>query len=174
MKNKEFVKGVKGYGYSIVDFEVVYAIFNELGYLIAYVSKVTRCEFDLYYKKELGRELFSLIVVYSATPIPDREEEEKDEKNLPNWMTRWLGEPFRDCERETSDYEVGRQDMSDKYVFKFTLEQAEVINKLIGFKLSECVAWKASDYEETIELSRSLNRQIGYFQGLEKSMKVEK
>ncbi len=75
MKNKEFVKGVEGYGYSIVDFEVVYAIFNEFGYLIAYVSKVTRCEFELYYKKELGRELFSLIVVYSATPIPDREEE---------------------------------------------------------------------------------------------------
>lgn len=77
MKNKEFVKGVKGYGYSIVDFEVVYAIFSEFGYLIAYVSKVTQCEFELYYKKELGRELFSLIVVYSATPIEDRDEEKK-------------------------------------------------------------------------------------------------
>lgn len=67
-----------------------------------------------------------------------------------------------------------RLKMSDKYVFRFTLEQAEVINKLIGFKLSECVAWKASEYEETIDLSKCLNRQIGYFQGLEKSMKVEK
>lgn len=63
--------------------------------------------------------------------------------------------------------------MSEKYVFKFTLEQAEVINKLIGFKLSECVAWQASEYEETIELSRCLNRQIGYFYGLENAMGLE-
>ena len=78
MKTKEFVKGVKGYGYSVVDFGVVYAIFSEFGYLIAYVSKVTRCEFELYYKKELGRELFSLIVIYTATPIEDREKDTKD------------------------------------------------------------------------------------------------
>lgn len=78
MKNKEFVKGVKGYGYSVVDFGVVYTIFNEFGYLIAYVSKVTRCEFELYYKKELGRELFSLIVIYAATPIENREKDTKD------------------------------------------------------------------------------------------------
>lgn len=114
--------------------------------------------------------LYRLCFEYAKTPVCCREEEEKDKENRPNWMIRWLGEPVRDCERETSDYEVGRQDMSDKYVFKFTLEQAEVINKLIGFKLSECVAWKASEYEETIELSRSLNRQIGYFHGLENNM----
>ena len=59
--------------------------------------------------------------------------------------------------------------MKKEYAFAFTLEQAEVINKLIGFKLSECWAWKASEYEETIELSECLNKQIGYFQGLEKS-----
>lgn len=29
---------------------------------------------------------------------------EKEEKNQPNWMSRCLGEPFRDCERE-SDFE---------------------------------------------------------------------
>lgn len=34
---------------------------------------------------------------------------EKEERNRPNWMTRWLGEAVRDCERE-SDYEAGRQD----------------------------------------------------------------
>lgn len=34
---------------------------------------------------------------------------EKEEKNRPNWMTRCLGEPVRDCERE-SDYEAGRQE----------------------------------------------------------------
>lgn len=62
--------------------------------------------------------------------------------------------------------------MSEKYVFKFTLEQAEVINKLIGFKLSECVAWQASEYKETIELSKCLNRQIGYSQGLENAMEI--
>ena len=27
---------------------------------------------------------------------------EKEEKNLPNWMTRWLGETVRDCERESN------------------------------------------------------------------------
>ena len=26
--------------------------------------------------------------------------EEKDKENRPNWMTRWLGEPVRDCEAE--------------------------------------------------------------------------
>lgn len=62
--------------------------------------------------------------------------------------------------------------MSDKYVFKFTLEQAEIINKLIGFKLSESVAWKASEYEETIELSGYLNRQIGYINGLKNAMEI--
>lgn len=30
---------------------------------------------------------------------------EKEERNRPNWMTRCLGEPFRNCERE-SDYEA--------------------------------------------------------------------
>ena len=34
---------------------------------------------------------------------------EKEEKARPNWMTKWLGEPIRDCERE-SDYEAGRQE----------------------------------------------------------------
>lgn len=32
---------------------------------------------------------------------------EKEEKNRPNWMTRWLGEEIRDCERK-NDYEAGR------------------------------------------------------------------
>ena len=36
-----------------------------------------------------------------------KREIEKEEKTQPDWMTRWLGEPFR--ERE-SDYEAGRQE----------------------------------------------------------------
>lgn len=63
--------------------------------------------------------------------------------------------------------------MKNEYTFVFTLEQAEVINKLIGFKLSECVAWSPEEYEETIDLSKCLNRQIGYFQGIQKNMEVE-
>lgn len=27
---------------------------------------------------------------------------EKEGKNRPNWMTRWLGEPIRDCEKESN------------------------------------------------------------------------
>ena len=63
--------------------------------------------------------------------------------------------------------------MKNEYLFRLTLEQAEVINKLKGFKLRECVAWKAEEYEETIDLSKCLNRQIGYFQGIQKDMEVE-
>lgn len=63
--------------------------------------------------------------------------------------------------------------MIKEYTFKLTLEQAELINKLIGFKLSECVAWQAEEYEETIELSKCINTQIGYFQGLEKTVEVD-
>ena len=29
--------------------------------------------------------------------------EEKDKENRPNWMTRWLGEPVRDCEVEVEE-----------------------------------------------------------------------
>ena len=63
--------------------------------------------------------------------------------------------------------------MKNEYLFRLTLEQAEVINKLIGFKLSEKVAWSPEEYEETIDLSKCLNRQIGYFQGIQKDMEVE-
>ena len=63
--------------------------------------------------------------------------------------------------------------MKNKYAFVFTLEQAEVINKLIGFKLSKKVAWSPEEYEETIDLSKCLNKQIGYFQGRQKDMEVE-
>lgn len=60
-----------------------------------------------------------------------------------------------------------------EFLFRLTLEQAEVINKLIGFKLSEEIAWSPEEYEETIDLSKCLNRQIGYFQGIQKDMEVE-
>ena len=39
-------------------------------------------------------------VEFAETPPEDREKEEKDKENLPNWMTRCLGEPVRDCEVE--------------------------------------------------------------------------
>lgn len=63
--------------------------------------------------------------------------------------------------------------MKKEYPFNLTLEQAEVINKLIGFKLSEKVAWSPEEYKETVELSEYLNKQIGYFQGIQKNMEME-
>lgn len=44
--------------------------------------------------------------------------------------------------------------MKKEYPFNLTVEQAEVINKLIGFKLSECWAWRPKEYQEIIDLSR--------------------
>ena len=59
--------------------------------------------------------------------------------------------------------------MSDKkYYFELTESQAELINKLIGFKIRECVAWDAEEYEEALQLSKDINRQIGFYQGMEK------
>ena len=59
--------------------------------------------------------------------------------------------------------------MSDKkYQFELTENQAELINKLIGFKIRECVAWDAKEYEDTLKLSKDINRQMGYYKGLEK------
>lgn len=46
---------------------------------------------------------------YAFMTVVELEEEERNKKNLPNWMTRCLGEPVRDYERE-SDYEAGRQE----------------------------------------------------------------
>lgn len=63
--------------------------------------------------------------------------------------------------------------MKNEYAFVFTLDQADRINKLISFKLSECWAWSYEEYKETIELSECLNKQIGYFQGIQKNMEVE-
>lgn len=60
-----------------------------------------------------------------------------------------------------------------KYDFKLTLEEAEIINNLIDFKIEESIAWNLKDYEKTINLSKSLNKQIGYFQAVENN-KVEK
>lgn len=39
-------------------------------------------------------------VKFAETPPEDRE---KDKENRPNWMTRWLGEPVRDCEVEVEE-----------------------------------------------------------------------
>lgn len=125
MKNKEFVKGVKGYGYSVVDFGVVYAIFNEFGHLIAYVSKVTRCEFELYYKKELGRELFSLIVIYAATPIENREEDTKDKllneinrilNYVKDFNNKGLVEVLNSIEKLEDDLEIFANDLKYELV----------------------------------------------------------
>lgn len=62
-----------------------------------------------FYYDERDFNMIKAAVEFTDTPPEDREDEEKDKENRPNWMTRCLGEPVRDCE-ETSDYEVGRQE----------------------------------------------------------------
>ena len=64
--------------------------------------------------------------------------------------------------------------MSDKkYKFELTENQAELINELIRFKIRECVAWSAKEYEDTLELSNYINGQMRYYQGLEKITELE-
>lgn len=48
------------------------------------------------------QKLYKLCFEYASTPVKDREGE-KDKENRPNWMTRWLGEPVRDCEVEVEE-----------------------------------------------------------------------
>lgn len=55
------------------------------------------------YCEEEEFNVMKAAIKFAETPLEDRNEEEKDKENRPNWMTRWLGEPVRDCE-------VGRQD----------------------------------------------------------------
>ena len=63
--------------------------------------------------------------------------------------------------------------MSDKkYRYELTENQAELINKLIGFKIRECVAWDAEEYINALQLSKDINRQIGFNQGMEKQRKL--
>ena len=64
--------------------------------------------------------------------------------------------------------------MSDKkYSFKLTMKQIELINELINFKIREEFAWNAEVYEETMELSKYINRKLGYYEGQENLYEVE-
>lgn len=77
----------------------------------------------------LPYKIYSEVRKYASLYIKERTceyetEIEKEGKTRPNWMTRWLGEAVRDCERENklendldrayqiieSDYEAGRQE----------------------------------------------------------------
>lgn len=50
----------------------------------------------------------------------------------------------------------------------------KLINELINFKIREEAAWNAKVYEETMELSKYLNRKLGYYKCQEKLYEVEK
>lgn len=64
--------------------------------------------------------------------------------------------------------------MSDKkYRLDLSLAQIELINELINFKIKEEIAWSAKDYEETIELSKYINRKLGNYEMKEKLDEVE-
>lgn len=56
--------------------------------------------------------------------------------------------------------------MSDKkYRLDLSLDQIELINELINFKINEEVAWNVEDYEEVMELSKYINQKLGYYEG---------
>lgn len=64
--------------------------------------------------------------------------------------------------------------MSDKkYRLDLSLDQIELINELINFKINEEVARKVEDYEETMELSKYINQKLGYYKGQENLDGVE-
>ena len=64
--------------------------------------------------------------------------------------------------------------MSDKkYRLDLSLDQIELINELINFKINEEIAWNVEEYEETMELSKYINRKLGYYEGQEKLDEVE-
>lgn len=64
--------------------------------------------------------------------------------------------------------------MSDKkYRLDLSLDQIELINELINFKINEEVARKVEDYEETMELSKYINQKLGYYEGQRKLDDVE-
>lgn len=59
--------------------------------------------------------------------------------------------------------------MSDKkYRLDLSLDQIELINELINFKIREEFAWNSEDYEEVMELSKYINQKLGYYEGQEK------
>lgn len=63
--------------------------------------------------------------------------------------------------------------MSDKkYKLDLTLDQIELINELINFKINEEIAWNVEEYEETMELSKYINRKLGYYEGQENLYEV--
>lgn len=49
---------------------------------------------------EVDFNMIKAAVKFAEIPPEDRE---KDKENWPNWMTRWLGEPVRDCEVEVEE-----------------------------------------------------------------------
>lgn len=65
--------------------------------------------------------------------------------------------------------------MSDKkYRLDLSLDQIELINELINFKINEEIAWNVEEYEETMELSKYINRKLRYYEGQEKLDEVKK
>lgn len=64
--------------------------------------------------------------------------------------------------------------MSDKkYRLDLSLDQIELINELINFKIREEFAWNSEDYEEVMELSKYINQKLGYYESQRKLYEVE-
>ena len=99
-KTKEFIKRVEELGYKVREgIKTIDIIADD--FIIATVWKNRIYAVNIFFSTEdkYGNEdkLFDLIVDYVQIPIEDRE---KDKENLPDWMTRCLGQPVRDCEAE--------------------------------------------------------------------------
>lgn len=65
--------------------------------------------------------------------------------------------------------------MSDKkYRLDLSLDEIELISEFINFKIRVEFAWNPEVYEETMKLSKYLNRKLGYYKCQEKLDEVKK
>lgn len=74
------------------------------GFLANFITISLNFENQIFVKiihcDERDFNMLKAAVEFAETPPEDRE---KDKENRPNWMTRWLGEPVRDCEVEVEE-----------------------------------------------------------------------
>ena len=108
MRTKKYKKIVEdnGYRYYETNYSISALKYSEEDYDIEIkVGKLRPGRLEVNIKGFCGDESDIILkaMELAETPLEDREKEEKDKENRPNWMTRWLGEPVRDCEVEVEE-----------------------------------------------------------------------
>ena len=109
MKTKELKRIVKENRYEMIENDFVIFIYgyshggtDEFKTEIR-ISKLRTKDIDI--KTGIYCEVEEFNVIKAAVEFAETapEDREKDKENRPNWMTRWLGEPVRDCEVEVEE-----------------------------------------------------------------------